>query len=196
MSREGDSDKRVLFCSICDEEEEHTVLREKKVGDGYDLLLKCGLCGNVCTAEIRPNKIVRIPMTLSDGKISFFEEIESDDDEVIVLGDKFEHTDSHWEVTRIEDETGRAKRSMLAHEIKRGWATRVDRVIIHLTLTDGEHSTSSSIECTPDTIFQCESLIEVEGRVWMIRAIHTGKGRTLGGRRAAEDIRRMYLHAQ
>jgi len=43
-------------------------------------------------------------------------------------------------------------------------------------------------------VFTCGSILEVEGRRWRIRALHTGKGRTLSGSRTAKDLRRMYLH--
>ena len=96
-------------------------------------------------------------------------------------------------VTRLEGRDGRSVTKMDAG-CRRGWAIR-DRVIIPITMTDGEVSRSSSMECSPDTIFSCETHIEVEGSTWVIRAIHTGKGRTLRGRRAAADNRRIYLHA-
>ena len=37
-------------------------------------------------------------------------------------------------------------------------------------------------------------IMEIEGERWRIRALHTGKGRTLRGKRTAIDLRRIYLH--
>ena len=183
-------------CDSCQGDTHHQVLREKSVGGGTDLLLRCSVCGVVITHKVRPSRAVKIPITLSDGDTSSFEKVDSDEDEVISVGDRFEHSDSHWEVTRIEGQTGRRAQSLEAGSIKRGWARRVDRVVIPLTLTDGDVSRSSSIECSSGEVFSCESLIEVEGEVWRIRAIHTGNGRTLGGRRVADEIRRIYLHPE
>ena len=66
------------------------------------------------THKIRPSKAVKIPITLSDGDTSTFEKVDSDEDEVISVGDRFEHSDSHWEVTRIEGQTGRQAQSLEA----------------------------------------------------------------------------------
>ena len=184
-----------LFCSSCSSETNHITLREKEVGGGVDLLVRCSECNHVHTEILRPRKLVKIGMTLSDGRSSSFENIDSDDDEEICVGDTFEHDGFEWTITRLEGQDARSKRKMNAGSIRRGWAIRVDRVIIPLTMTDGEVSRSSTMECSPDTIFSCETQIEVEGSTWVIRAIHTGKGRTLRGRRAAADIRRIYLHA-
>lgn len=181
MASELGSNRVEASCDSCQEDTDHQVLREKSVGGGTDLLLKCSVCGVVITHKVRPSRAVKIPITLSDGDTSSFEKVDSDEDEVISVGDRFEHSDSHWEVTRIEGQTGRRAQSLEAGSIKRGWARRVDRVVIPLTLTDGDVSRSSSIECSSGEIFSCESLIEVEGEVWRIRAIHTGNGRTLGG---------------
>ena len=196
MASELGSNRVEALCGNCQEGTDHQVLRERSVGDGTDLLLKCSVCGVVVTHEIRSSKAVKIPITLSDGDTSSFQKVDSDEDEVINVGDRFEHSDSHWEITRIEGQTGRKAQSLEAGSIKRGWARRVDRVVIPLTLTDGEVSRSSSIECSSGEVFSCESLIEVEGEVWRIRAIHTGNGRTLGGRRVADEIRRIYLHPE
>ena len=185
-----------IFCDGCEEVKAHEILKQKELASGTDLLLRCVDCRLVRSEKVRQGKIVEIPITLSDGDKSSFQKVESDHDERIRVGDRFEHSESHWEITRIEDDVGRSKNSLSADLIKRAWAARVDRVIIPLTLTDGESSRSSSIECAPDEIFSCESLIEVDGGIWRIRAIHTGKGRTLGGRRVAEQIRRIYLHPE
>jgi len=184
-----------LFCSSCSSETNHVTLREKEVGGGVDLLVRCSECNHVHTVILRPRKLVKIGMTLSDGRSSSFENIDSDDDEEICVGDTFEHDGFEWTITRLEEEDGRSVKRIDAGSIRRGWAIRVDRVIIPLTMTDGEVSHSSSMECSPETIFSCGTYIEVEGSTWTIRAIHTGKGRTLRGRRAAADIRRIYLHA-
>jgi len=63
-----------------------------------------------------------------------------------------------------------------------------------LTMTDGEDSRSKSIECSPEDVFSCGSIMEVDGERWRIRALHTGRGRTLRGKRSAIDIKRVYLH--
>ena len=79
-------------------------------------------------------------------------------------------------------------------KIVAAWAVRKDRVTVRLTMTEGEESSSEALECNPEQEFSCGNVIEVGGRTWRIRAIHTGKGRTLRGKRAASDIRRIYLH--
>ena len=61
-------------------------------------------------------------------------------------------------------------------------------------MTEGEESKNAVKECDPEEIFVCGSIIEFEGSKWRIRAIHTGRGRTLTGRREASQIRRIYLH--
>ena len=87
-----------------------------------------------------------------------------------------------------------AVRSAEPSEVVSAWAVRCDLVRIKITMTEGEESTTSTIECDPEDIYVCGTIIEFEGKKWRIRAIHTGIGRTLTGRREASKIRRIYLH--
>jgi uncharacterized Zn finger protein len=132
--------------------------------------------------------------TLSDGKESESRSIEVDADEIITIGDVFERDGALWEVTRIDGGSSRPYDSLGASDIRAMWAVRRDRAVVKLTLTDGEDSVASSIECEPERVFTCGSILEVDGRRWRIRALHTGNGRTLSGSRTAGDLRRMYLH--
>tara|TARA_B100000929_G_scaffold182262_1_gene144284 strand:- start:228 stop:653 length:426 start_codon:yes stop_codon:yes gene_type:complete len=135
-----------------------------------------------------------VSATLSDGKESEARSIEVDEDEIISIGDVFERDEALWEVTRIDGEASQPHDKLGASDIKAMWAVRRDRAVVRLTLTDGENSIASSIECEPGRVFTCGSILEVDGRRWRIRALHTGKGRTLSGSRTAGDLRRIYLH--
>ena len=184
----------VSQCSNCEDFTEHNVLRRVKKGDGEDLLIQCLECNEVQTLHLRPGKPIKITSILSDGAESQTQTVESDDDELISVDDVFDHSGILYRVTRIDDSDTRSQRSMVASDISTLWAVRCDKCIVRLTMTDGEESSSTSIECSPDKVFSCGSIMEIEGVRWRIRALHTGKGRTLRGKRAAIDIRRVYLH--
>ena len=184
----------VSQCSNCEDFTEHNVLRRVKKGDGEDLLIQCLECNEVQTLHLRPGKPIKITSILSDGAESQTQTVESDDDELISVDDVFDHSGILYRVTRIDDSDTRSQRSMVASDISTLWAVRCDKCIVRLTMTDGEESSSTSIECSPDKVFSCGSIMEIEGVRWMIRALHTGKGRTLRGKRAAIDLRRIYLH--
>ena len=181
-------------CPNCSRSTEHEVLRRTPRGSGDDVLAKCVECGEVHTIVLRPPKAVQVSATLSDGKESEARSIEVDEDEVISVGDVFERDGALWEVTRIDGEASQPHEKLGASEIKTMWAVRRDRAVVKLTLTDGETSIASKIECDSDRVFICGSILEVEGRRWRIRAQHTGKGRTLSGSRPAAELGRMYLH--
>ena len=184
----------VSQCSNCEDFTEHNVLRRVRKGDGEDLLIQCLECNEVQTLHLRPGKPIKITSILSDGAESQTQTVESDDDELISVDDVFDHSGILYRVTRIDDSDTRSQRSMVASDISTLWAVRCDKCIVRLTMTDGEESSSTSIECSPDKIFSCGSIMEIEGVRWRIRALHTGKGRTLRGKRAAIDLRRIYLH--
>ena len=184
----------VSQCSNCEDFTEHNVLRRVRKGDGEDLLIQCLECNEVQTLHLRPGKPIKITSILSDGAESQTQSIESDDDELISVDDVFDHSGILYRVTRIDDSDTRSQRSMVASDISTLWAVRCDKCIVRLTMTDGEESSSTSIECSPDKVFSCGSIMEIEGVRWRIRALHTGKGRTLRGKRAAIDLRRIYLH--
>ena len=184
----------VSQCSNCEDFTEHNVLRRVKKGDGEDLLIQCLECNEVQTLHLRPGKPIKITSILSDGAESQTQTVESDDDELISVDDVFDHSGILYRVTRIDDSDTRSQRSMVASDISTLWAVRCDKCIVRLTMTDGEESSSTSIECSPDKVFSCGSIMEIEGVRWRIRALHTGKGRTLRGKRAAIDLRRIYLH--
>ncbi|MEC7170661.1 MAG: HVO_0476 family zinc finger protein, partial [Candidatus Thermoplasmatota archaeon] len=61
MASELGSNRVESLCGNCQEGTDHQVLRERSVGDGTDLLLKCSVCGVVVTHEIRSSKAVKIP---------------------------------------------------------------------------------------------------------------------------------------
>ncbi len=184
----------VSLCSNCEDFTEHNVLRRVKKGDGEDLLIQCLECNEVQTLHLRPGKPIKITSILSDGAESQTQTVESDDDELISVDDVFDHSGILYRVTRIDDSDTKSQRSMVASDISTLWAVRCDKCIVRLTMTDGEESSSTSIECSPDKVFSCGSIMEIEGVRWRIRALHTGKGRTLRGKRAAIDLRRIYLH--
>ncbi|MEC9120810.1 MAG: HVO_0476 family zinc finger protein [Candidatus Thermoplasmatota archaeon] len=184
----------VSECSNCEDYTEHRILRRVNKGEGEDLLIQCVDCNEVQTLHLRPGKAIKITSILSDGAESQTQSIESDDDELISVGDVFDHDGILYRVTRIDDSNTRSKQTMVAKEISTLWAVRCDKCKVRLTMTDGEESSSKTIECSPDEVFSCGSIMEIEGVRWRIRALHTGKGRTLRGKRPAVDLRRIYLH--
>ncbi len=194
QSEDSRGDTGAASCPNCSRSTEHEVLRRTPKGGGDDILAKCVECDEVHTIVLRPPKAVRVNATLSDGKESGARSIEVDEDEIISIGDVFERDGALWEVTRIDGDASQPYEKLGASEIKAMWAVRRDRAVVKLTLTDGESSIASRIECDPDRVFTCGSILEVDGRRWRIRALHTGKGRTLSGSRPAADLRRMYLH--
>lgn len=194
---EGPDDEEtvdVSECSNCEDFTEHRILRRVNKGEGEDLLIQCVDCNEVKTLHLRPGKAIKITSILSDGAESQTQSIESDDDELISVGDVFDHDGILYRVTRIDDSDTRSKQTMVAKEISTLWAVRCDKCKVRLTMTDGEESSSKTIECSPDEVFSCGSIMEIEGVRWRIRALHTGKGRTLRGKRPAVDLRRIYLH--
>ncbi len=184
----------VTSCSKCADITEHEVLKRSKKGTGEDLLVRSIECGDVHNLELRPPKMVQIKTTLSDRRDSRFEMIESDDDEKLTVGDIFEVSTESYKITRIEDSTSRQRRRLRAKYIGAMWAVRVDQAVVPITMTEGEKSWATSIECDPEKVFSCGTIMQMDGRRWRIRALHTGKGRTLTGKRVASEIRRLYLH--
>jgi hypothetical protein len=61
-------------------------------------------------------------------------------------------------------------------------------------MTRGEESEADVLVVPEGTTYTAGHLIDLEGKTWRIRAIHTGRGRTLRGTVDAPDIKRMYLH--
>ncbi len=184
----------VSECSNCEDFTEHRILRKVNKGEGEDLLIQCVDCNEVQTLHLRPGKAIKITSILSDGAESQTHSIESDDDELISVGDVFDEDGILYRVTRIDDSDIRSKQTLVAREISTLWAVRCDKCKVRLTMTDGEESSSKTIECSPDEVFSCGTIMEIEGVRWRIRALHTGKGRTLRGKRHAVDLRRIYLH--
>jgi uncharacterized Zn finger protein len=183
-------------CPSCDEVTDHSIIKKTPRGGGEDFLVRCITCSFVHKIMIRPPKPVMVKTTLSDGRESFGVEIEVDEDEEISVGDMFEHEERTWMVTRIDNNDSRPEKALSASKIFSMWATRSDKTIVGITMTSGEISESGKLECEPDRVFSCGAIIDFAESRWRIRAIHTGKGRTLTGSRVANEIRRIYLHPQ
>ena len=196
MDGEADDDRvaDVTECPRCSVMTEHSILKKTTKGRGEDLLVRCLECSEVHLLNLRPSSLVKVRVTLSHGAKSESVQLESDSDEVISVGDLFEFEGSHWAVTRIEIGDKMAVDSSSAREIVSMWSVNRDACVVKITLTDEENSVSSSINCDPEKEFSCGTVMRIDGRRWRIRAIHTGEGRTLRGKRVAADIRRMYLH--
>ena len=186
--------ENVAFCPNCDEENSHTMLRSKERGRGVDHLIQCDVCSAVQTIELRPPKAIDVRFTLSEGKDSQQIVLEIDSDEIFTVGDEFEYADGIWEITRLEMTDATSSRNVTAREVSMVWAVRRDLVKVRLTFTDGDYSFSDSIICEPDKEFQCGTIYEHEGDRWRIRALHSGRGRTLNGSMKAGNIRRIFLH--
>ena len=191
---EGQDRDVVSECLVCECDTMHEVIKRKSVGSGEDVLVKCTECDTVRTVNIRAPRLVKVSTTISDGNKSSSVEVEADEDEEISVGDVFDHDGVSWRVTRIDDSDSRPKDALLASGIFSMWAVRSDKTVVGITMTDGEFSESSKIEFEPEREFSCGSIMVIGDERWRIRAIHTGRGRTLTGSRYAHEIRRIYLH--
>ena len=184
----------VSLCPMCNTKTENLIIRISQKGKGEDYFVKCQECEGFHNIQIRPPKPRQLRFTLSDGKNSNLVNIEVDDDEDIEVGDIFENGEKLWKVTRIDDLESKPVKKLNAKIIFSIWATRVDLKIVKITMTKGEESYSTSIEVDPEKVYSCGSIMELKGEKWKIRALHTGRGRTLNGSRIASDIKRIYLH--
>lgn len=187
-------DEAVSDCPDCGGGVMHEIIKRSRKGKGEDVLVRCLECDKVHTVMIRPPKLVMVSTTLSDGRESQSVDVEADEDEEITVGDLFEYEEISWRVTRIDNSDSRPEKILTASKIRSMWATRSDKTLVGLTMTNGELSESSQIECEPGRVFSCGSIMMVGGDRWRVRAIHTGRGRTLTGSRYAHEIRRVYLH--
>ena len=181
-------------CPICDELTGHEILKEKKVGVGADIMVRCEACRHVHTIQFRPPPATHLPFILTEGPSSERVVLVVDADEEFVTGDVFEEDEKLWGVHQIELKNGQHASSALATDIACVTALRTDMVRVKMTLTRGEESTSAVTVVAQEATFTASHLMEYEGETWRIRAIHTGAGRTLRGTVRAPDIKRMYLH--
>jgi len=181
-------------CPACHELVEHHILKEKTVGDGVDMLVRCSSCSNIHTLEFRQPPAKQLPCILTEGPQSQKIVLTVDADEFFSKGDVFEEQDKLWEINQLETPAGEHPTTSLALELARIQAIRVDMVRVKLTLTRGEKSRSTVMIVPQETSFTASKMVEFEGKDWIIRAIHTGAGRTMRGTVQAPEIKRMYLH--
>ena len=186
--------ENATLCENCGELTEHEVLKEKMVGQGRNLLVKCVECSTISTLEIRPPKSIPIPFILTEGPNSQKITIDIDSDEEFRVGDVFEEDDKLWSINQILIAGDRKAKMALASEVSSISALRTDMVIVKLTMTRGEFSDSQSISVEHGKKFTAGHLMDHAGETWRIRAIHTGEGRTLKGTVESQFIKRMYLH--
>jgi len=183
-----------MVCPACDEFEGHDILASKPKGKGHDHRVRCQGCSHVYTVHLRPPRAVTVPFMLTDGPRSEMISLELDADEILDLDDVFEDGGMLWRVTHLEDPAGHSVSSGQAEDLRRVVALREDLIRVRLTLTIGDRSRPDHMVCPPDTAFKAGTMIEHGGRTWILRAIHTGRARTLKGTVQANRIVRMYLH--
>ena len=186
--------ENAVLCPTCEDLTGHLILNEKPKGNGADYLLKCEECSKVHTVHILPPPVLKIPFVLTEGPSSMTKHIEIDADEILELEDVFQDDDKLWSINQIERKDGRLLKYCEASEIARATALRCDMVRVKLTMTRGEDSSADVLIVPAETKYTAGHLIDLDDETWRIRAIHTGRGRTLRGTVDAPDIKRMYLH--
>lgn len=194
MDLEEEVMDNATHCPICDDITGHVILKEKKVGNGADIMVRCEDCSAVQTVQFRPPAPITIPFILSDGPDSERVVLMIDADEEFYVNDVFEEKEKLWTINQIETKAGPMTTSSFADNIASINAVRTDMVRVKMTLTRGEESFADVLVVPQDTTFTARHLIEHDDETWRIRAIHTGAGRTLRGTVRAPDIKRMYLH--
>jgi len=135
--------ENVTMCSECDDYMEHEILKERKIGTGRDLLLKCKTCSAITNLQIREPKSVSVPFILTDGPNSVRVELEIDEDEEFIIGDVFEEGEMLWSINQIIDQEGRKKKNIIAPNASVISALRTDMVRVKVTATRGEFADSS-----------------------------------------------------
>ncbi|MDA0715496.1 MAG: HVO_0476 family zinc finger protein [archaeon] len=183
-----------LHCPNCEDFTAHEFLNEKPRGDGVDLLVKCQDCNHIYTVEFRRPPEVILSFILSDGAQSSHQKINVDKDEEFIVDDVFEHDEKIWRINQIQAKDKSYHKRLQAQEVDTINALRVDMIRLKLTCTVGERSYPDVLFVPYDTPFKAGSIFKHQSREWVIRAIHTGKGRTLKGTVVCQDIKRIYLH--
>ena len=197
MDEDDDYDEFVdnaSMCESCQELTEHEILKQREVSNGFDMLVKCTVCGNVNNLQIREPKSRKISFILTDGPNSQKTTIVVDSDEKFLIGDVFEEDEKLWTINQIMNKNNQKIKQGVADEVSIISALRTDMVRVKITTTSGEYSDSTTLLTEYGTTFTAGHLMDYEGETWRIRAIHTGEGRTLKGTIEAQDIKRMYLH--
>lgn len=186
--------ENAIDCPQCGDVTGHEILRKKEIGTGADFLIKCDECHSVHTVQFRPKPVRKISFRLTEGPTSDTVNIDIGGDEWIAVHDIFEHEDKHWRISRIELADDSLSDGIYAHKVARVTAIRADIVRVKITMTLGEDSFPDIIEVEPDKMFSCGGIYVHNNRRWRIRAIHTGEGRILNGKKMAVDIKRIYMH--
>ena len=193
MSEEVESNQEILLqCQICDSKTNHTILSQKEIGTGLDLLVKCE-CGNVEKRHIRPPKPIHIQFTLNDGPAAETAHIELDDDEYLSVGDIFQHNEMSWKIIGIDGTKQEKRESANVKSIINVACIRWDKIRIKVTMTEGEQSIADELFCEPDRLFVTGSMMTFKDKRWKIRAVNTAKGSSLRGKYEANRIKRLYL---
>ena len=129
------------------------ILREKKVGNGADFMVRCMSCQHVHTIEFRPPPARHIPFILTEGPNSERVVLVVDADEEFVVRDVFEEDEENFgRFTKLKRRR-RYVSSETATNIARITALRTDMVRVKLTLTRGEDSTADVIVVSQETTF-------------------------------------------
>jgi len=186
--------ENALHCPQCEDLIEHEILNEKERGSGIDMLVKCTECSHVYTFEFRRPPEIQVSFILSDGAQSSHHKIDVDNDEIFHLEDIFEHDEKIWRIHQIQAKDKTFHKRLSAPLVETINAIRVDMIRVKLTCTVGERSYPDVIFVPYDTHFKAGTMYHHQQREWLIRAIHTGAGRTMRGSVPCQDIKRIYLH--
>ena len=169
-----------MICPSCAEFEGHDILASKPKGSGHDHRALPRMRPRLHRPSAPPKAVV-VPFMLTDGPESQMVALELDADEVLDIDDVFEDGGMLWRVTHLEDSDGQSITTGVAENVRRVVALREDLIRVRITLTVGDRSRPDHMVCQPDTTFTAGTMIDHGGRTWILRAIHTGRGRTLKG---------------
>ncbi|UCG70731.1 MAG: hypothetical protein JSV09_06935 [Thermoplasmata archaeon] len=183
-----------IECPSCQEETLHRVIKgsigEKK-GLVVNALVKCGNCGHRHTSVIRAEKVITIPVVVSEQKISRKNEIELSSKEIIHIGDEYQLDRGQIKITAIETKKGRVKESQ-AKDVTTLWAKKFDRIKLKVSINKGSKTLVRTIWAVPDEEFFIGDVMRVKGLNFTIHSIKTEYKNIKRGSVPARDIVRLY----
>jgi uncharacterized Zn finger protein len=153
---------------------------------------RCIDCDSVFTVSPAAPRTTTLRIIVSAAGTSQADEIEVVSLDVVSVGDEFEEAGHRYLVTAIEGPVGPTPSCRVA-DAKVVHAKLFDKVIVHVSVNDGEVTKSFQLAMEPEAAVRVGQVLDVQGRAVAVKTLKSDQNRTLRkGFLLARNVRRAF----
>lgn len=191
MTRAEAPEAALLPCPDCGEEQVHDVLRARGQGAQH-ATVSCRQCGRVHRAELRPARLLQVPVIISRAETSQRVSVELPEDEELAVGDELVAAGQQVQVRAIDLHDGKRARRARVRDVATLWVIHFEEILMKVAVNMGRKTISKSVPVSPRDTFNVGDEFDLDKLRVVVHAIKTHEAMLHRGSAEAMDIKRLF----